>query len=229
MDLQGSASELSMIHLMRLVSPNLPVGAFSYSRGLEWAVHACIVTDKESCACWILGILEHSFAALDGALFWRMMNTLARSDETEFVRFNDWLAASRESNEIELEDRRMAESLITLLIELEVVKVGELPTQCRLTYPAAFAIAANHWNIAAKDALRGLMWSVVEGQVTAAIRLVPLGHTAGQKILIDASPSIERALETACRLSENEIGNTAPALAMASAWHEALYSRLFRS
>ncbi|MCK4204776.1 urease accessory protein UreF [Brucella pituitosa] len=229
MDLHRYAMGHGMIHLMRLVSPNQPVGAFSYSRGLEWAVHAGIVKDRESCACWVFGLLEHSFAALDGPLFLRMMSALEQYDETEFFRLNSWLAASRESREIELEDRRMGESLLAILIELNVERATNLSPQCRLTYPAAFAIAANNWSIATLDALCGLMWSVVEGQVTAAIRLVPLGHTAGQKILIEASLSIERAIETACGLNEEEIGNTAPSLAMASAWHETLYSRLFRS
>jgi urease accessory protein len=97
------------------------------------------------------------------------------------------------------------------------------------SYPAAFAIAASHWGIAPFDALRGLMWTVVESQVTAAIRLVPLGHTAGQRILIAAVDAIETAAQKAATLSEEDIGNMAPTLAMASAWHETQYSRLFRS
>nr|WP_319637622.1 urease accessory UreF family protein [Brucella sp. HL-2] len=229
MDLLGHASGQCLIHLMRLVSPNHPVGAFSYSRGLEWAVQAGIVKDKKSCAFWVFGLLEHSFAALDAPIFIRIMNALGRCEETEFFRLNDWLIASRESREIELEDRRMGESLLAMLRELDVGRVRNLPPQCRLAFPSAFAIAAHHWCLSPLDALRGLMWSVIEGQVTVAIRIIPLGHTAGQKILIEAAVSIERAIETAFGLNDDEIGNTAPYLAMASAWHETLYSRLFRS
>ncbi len=218
-----------MLHLMRLVSPNLPVGAFSYSRGLEWAVQAKLVTDEESCALWVLGLLEHSYAALDGAIFWRMMSVLMQNDEAVFQRLNDWLAASRESSELELEDRRMGESLLSLLAELGIQRARNFPTLSRPTYPAAFAIAASHWDIAPEDALRGLMWSTVESQIIAAIRLVPLGHTAGQRILIAAAANIERAVKKSCTLSDDEIGNTAPMMVMASAWHETLYSRLFRS
>ncbi len=101
---------LPMLHLMRLVSPSQPVGAFSYSRGLEWAVHAGTVTNEESCAGWVFGLLEHSYAVLDGAIFWRMISALMRNDDAEFCRLNDWLGASRESSELELEDRRMGES-----------------------------------------------------------------------------------------------------------------------
>ncbi|MEJ5019085.1 urease accessory UreF family protein [Ochrobactrum vermis] len=220
---------LPMLHLMRLVSPSQPVGAFSYSRGLEWAVHAGTVSNEESCADWVLGLLEHSYAALDGAIFWRMISALTRHDDAEFCRLNDWLAASRESSELELEDRRMGESLLTLLAELGVDQARNFASERRVTYPAAFAIAACNWNIEPVDALRGLMWSVVESQIMTAIRLVPLGHTAGQRILIAGAAKIERAVEKARTLNDDDIGNTAPALAMASAWHETQYSRLFRS
>jgi len=218
---------LPMLHLLRLVSPSQPVGAFSYSRGLEWAVHAGTVTNEESCAEWVFGLLEHSYAALDGAIFWRMVSALMQNNDAEFRRLNDWLGASRESSE--LEDRRMGESLLTLLSDLGIGRARSFASDQRATYPAAFAIAGCHWNIAPADALRGLMWSVVESQIMAAIRLVPLGHTAGQRILIAGAAKIERAAEKARTLNDDEIGNTAPALAMASAWHETQYSRLFRS
>lgn len=228
----GAAAQLpamASLHLMRLVSPNQPVGGFSYSRGLEWAVHAQIVNDAASCAQWIIGLLEHSYATLDGALFWRMMQALQRQDGVEFERLNDWLCASRESHELQLEDRRMAESLMSLLRSLGVSGTEQSFGRGHASYPAAFAIAAHHWGIAAIDALRGLMWAVVESQVTAAIRLVPLGHTAGQRILIEAIAAIERAARKAASISCEDIGNMAPTQVMASAWHETQYSRLFRS
>lgn len=227
--LDSGFSTLPMLHLLRLVSPNQPVGAFSYSRGLEWAVHSGIVADETSCADWIFGLLEHSYAALDGALFWRLCQALHNCDEQEFYRLNDWLSASRESRELELEDRRMAESMLSLLSQLDIQLARSFTAHDRPTFPAAFAIAAHHWQIAPVDALRGLMWTVVEGQVTAAIRLIPLGHTAGQRILIQSAAVIDRAVNKACRLKDEEIGNMAPAMAMASAWHETQYSRLFRS
>jgi urease accessory protein len=156
----GASHELppaSPLHLLRLVSPNQPVGGFSYSRGLEWAVHAEIVTDAASCAAWIIGLLKHSYATLDGALFWRMMQALQRQDNAEFERLNDWLSASRESHELELEDRRMAESLLSLLRSLDGGGGERFSLTGHASYPAAFAIAASHWGIAPFDALRGLM------------------------------------------------------------------------
>lgn len=216
------------LHLLRLVSPSFPVGAFSYSRGLEAAVTAGLVVDETGASDWILGTLEHSYAMLDGALFWRMAHALKHDDSERFLFLDAWLAAGRESREFALEDRRTSEALLRLLLDLEVPLVRADPGHA-VTYPAMFAIAAHHWRIAPADALKGLMWSVVEAQVAAAIRLVPLGHTAGQRILLTAVLTIERASEKAASLPDDEIGNVAPALAMASAWHETQYSRLFRS
>lgn len=224
----GAGGSSLPIHLLRLVSPSQPVGAFSYSRALEWAVHAGTVKDEASAASWIFGLVDHSYAALDGALFWRMAHALLGGDQAAFLKADAWLSAARESREIELEDRRMGESLLQILRELDVPAAQALADR-KLGFPAAFALAAVHWRIAPEDALRGLLWSVIENQVTAAIRLVPLGHTAGQRILVASPPVIERAAQKAASLSDDEIGNAAPAMAMASAWHETQYSRLFRS
>lgn len=227
MNCRDFSAELPL-HLLRLISPSQPVGGFSYSRGLESAVHAQIVHDEPTATGWILGVLEHSYATLDGALFWRMMHALEQNDEAGFLKANAWLAAGRESKELELEDRRMSESLLRLLADLGVAR-AQAHAGTRLSYPASFAMACSHWNILPPTALRGLMWSVVEGQVAAATRLVPLGHTASQRILIASMPVIERAAGKAMAVADDDIGNVAPALAMMSAWHETQYSRLFRS
>jgi urease accessory protein len=161
------------LHLLRLVSPSLPVGAFSYSRGLEWAVHAGWVRSHVTARDWILGTLENIFAAVDGALFWRMIQGLYADDRSGFAYANAWLAASRESSEMQAEDRRMGEALISLLKALEVPAAQDY-ADVELTYPGSFAIAAHHWYVAPLPALKGLMWTVVEAQVAAAIRLVPL-------------------------------------------------------
>ena len=195
---------------------------------MEWAVRAGWVTDEAAARDWIHGTLENTFAALDGALFWRMMHALQDDDHERFVHADAWLAAGRESREMQQEDRRMGEALLRLLTELGV------PTALRyagvdLTYPAAFALAAHHWKVTPVAALKGLMWSVMEGQVAAAIRLVPLGHTAGQRILIDGVETIERSVALARSLDDSQIGNVSVGMAMASAWHETQYSRLFRS
>lgn len=216
------------LQLLRLVSPSQPVGAFAYSRGLEWAVHDRIVRDEATARDWIFRLIEHSYAVCDAALFLRMMHALEVGDRPAFLKADAWLSAARESKEVELEDKQMGASMLTVLCDLGVSAAKTFSGK-KLTYPAVFALAATHWKIAPADALRGLVWSAVEGQVSAAIRLVPLGHTAGQRLLIAAAEIIERAARTAETTGDDEIGNAAPAMAMASAWHETQYSRLFRS
>lgn len=217
------------LHLLRLVSPSFPVGAFSYSRGLEWAVQAGWVHDAVTARDWILGNLEHTVAAVDGALFWRMSQALQRGDDASFTEANAWLGASRESRELQLEDRRMGAALLALLADLGLREAERLAAVIEPTYPAAFAIAAGCWKVTPAAALKGLLWSIVDAQVAAAIRLVPLGFVDGQRVLIDAVAVVARSATRARTLQDSEIGNLSPALAMASAWHETQYSRLFRS
>jgi len=216
------------LHLLRLVSQGLPVGGFSYSRGLEAAVHAGWVTNEIDARDWILGTLRANVAQLDGTLFWRMATALEADDRERFRAMNAWLSAGRESHEFQREDRRQGEALLRLLADLDVPAAREEQGQA-LTYAAAFALACRHWRIAPEAALKGFLWVYVEGQVTAAIKLVPLGHTAGQRLLIEAAAAIEEAATRARSLGDDEVGNLAPALAMASAWHETQYSRLFQS
>lgn len=216
------------LHLLRLVSASLPVGTFSYSRGLESAVEAGWVADEAAARDWILGTLEHSFAPLDGALFCRMMAALAANDTERLLACDAWLAAARESLELQQEDRRMAEALLTLLADLEVPDAAPLKGGLRC-YASAFALAARHWQVPEQAALEGLMWTVVDGQVAASLRLIRMGQTAGQRILIAAIPVIERSAAAAARTADDDVGNVSVAMAMASARHETQYSRLFRS
>lgn len=216
------------LHLLRLVSASLPVGTFSYSRGLEAAVEAGWVSDEAAVRDWILGTLEYSLAPLDGALLLRMMAALANQIFDDLQRYDAWLSAARESRELQLEDRRMAEALLSLLKDLGVCSDEKPPTSLR-SYAGAFALAAYHWHVAPHAALQGLLWTVVDGQVAAALRLVRMGQTAGQRILIESIPVIERSAAAAARLGDDDIGNVSVAMAMASARHETQYSRLFRS
>ncbi|CAH1667071.1 Urease accessory protein UreF 2 [Hyphomicrobiales bacterium] len=224
----GQSRQTMPLHLLRLVSQGLPVGGFSYSRGLEAAVLAGWVHDEKTARDWILGTLRTNVAQLDGALFWRMAQALGAGDGERFRAANAWLAAGRESREFQLEDRRLGEALLRLLVDLELPAASAHGDDA-LTFAGTFALATHHWRIAPAAALNGLLWIYVEGQVNAAIRLVPLGHTAGQRILVEAADAIEQAGLHASTIADDEIGSLSPALAMASAWHETQYSRLFQS
>jgi urease accessory protein len=214
--------------LLRLASPGLPVGAFSYSRGLEPAVAAGWVHDEASAGDFILGVLERSICPLEGAILLRLHDAWSADDAGSVRAWTLWLRAARESRELLLEDEQMGLALRRLLINAGVattVEAGALPP----SFTCMFALAAVRWGIAAEHALAGYFWVYCEAQTTAVMRLLPLGQTAGQRLLERALPIIEACTERARTLPDDEIGNFAAGLALASAHHESQYSRLFRS
>ena len=202
----------NLARLLQLASPTLPVGAYSYSQGLEAAVDAGIVRDAASAERWIADVLEFSVARMELAVLRAQLGEPTQAT-------NDRFLASRETAELRAETLQMGQSLARLLAELGV----EVPVQ-EPALPTAFAFAARAWNIAPQDALVGYLWSWLENQVMAVIKAVPLGQTAGQKILLTLG---SRLKEIADR--EPQWTNLAPGLAFLSARHETQYSRLFRS
>lgn len=216
----------SQLGLLRLVSPALPVGAFAYSRGLEGAVDAGAVRDEASAGDWILGVLEHVLCPLDGALLVRLHAAWQRNDLSQVRALSRQLRAFRESQELLLEDEQMGSALGRML---RGVGICDGDAIANAGYTCMFALAAVRWGIAPRDALAGMFWAFCEGQVGAALRLLPIGQSAGQRILERALPVIERCVPRALAQGDDEIGSYAPGLARFSARHEAQYSRLFRS
>lgn len=206
---------MSLARLLQLASPALPVGAYSYSGGLESAVDAGIVKDAATAHAWIEGVLEHSVASFDAPCLKKMIEEPERQAE-----LNDLYLASRETAELRAETLQMGYSLCRLLRELGLEGAPE-GTVC---FPAAFAFAARAWNIDPTEAAQAYLWGWLENQVMAALKAVPLGQTDGQKMLLALGASLER-------LAANEEigGNFAPMLAVLSSRHETQYSRLFRS
>lgn len=197
--------------LLQLASPTLPVGAYSYSGGLEAAIEAWLVADARSAQRWIGDVLEFSVLRMEAPLLRRMI-------ETPDARWNEEFLASRETAEMRAETVQMGYSLNRLLPELGMEELHcEEPS-----FPAVFAHAVRQWEIDARQALTAYLWAWLENQVMAAVKAVPLGQTDGQKILLALGARLHD-------LDEEETGNFAPGLAMLSSLHETQYSRLFRS
>jgi urease accessory protein len=197
--------------LLQLASPTLPVGAYSYSGGLEAACEAGLVTDAASARRWIGDVLEHSVMKMEAPVLLRMID---QPDE----EWNAMFLASRETAELRAETVQMGYSLNRLLPELGVEACPfEEPS-----FPAAYAQAVRAWGIPARQALTAYLWAWLENQVMAAVKSVPLGQTDGQKMLLALGARLQD-------VSEEEPGNFAPGLAMLSSFHETQYSRLFRS
>lgn len=222
-----------LLHLMQLVSPALPVGAYAYSQGQEYAVDQGWVTSLDEAEDWIAGVLRYSVGRLDLPVLWRLLAAAEQERVESLLEWDDYLSASRESAELLLEDRQMGEALWRLLGELKIAGVamfaGEWPEEQAPSFVTGFALAAKAWGIDPERAMQGFGWSWLENQVAAAIKLVPLGQTDGQRLQIRLMPVLEEVVTLAMALGDDEIGAGLPGLAVASARHETQYSRLFRS
>jgi urease accessory protein len=216
------------LRLLQLVSPSLPVGAYSYSQGLESAVEARIVHDAASAQRWIGDVLVISMQGMEAPVLLRLVDAWKRGVVEGAHRWNAEFVASRETSELRAETLQMAYSLRNLLRDL-----GEDTSQLQaiedLTYPVAFAFAVARWNIDAREALAAYLFAWLENQMLAALKSVPLGQTDGQRILLALASRIPAVVESAAAAGDDDLANFAPGLALLSAHHETQYSRIFRS
>ena len=215
--------------LLQLASPALPVGAYSYSQGLESAIESGVVTGAPSAQQWIGDVLELSLARMEGPILLRLLTAWKAGDDTAVARWNDDFIASRETAELRAETLQMGYSLKNLLRDLRVDGFERLDTLDDPAYPAAFAFAVAAWGLDAREALSAYLFAWIENQVMAAIKAVPLGQTQGQRMLGEIAQRIEGLVERACLAGDDDLSNFAPGLALASARHETQYSRIFRS
>lgn len=216
---------MNLAKLLQLASPTLPVGAYSYSGGLEAACEAGVVTDAASAEAWIGDVLEFSVARMEAPVLFSLLSGFFSSDVSQARETNELFLASREAAELRAETVQMGYSLNRLLNDLEL---GEVPVE-EPSFPAAFAYAAAQWKIEPEAALQAYLWAWLENQVMAAVKAVPLGQTDGQRILLALGERIAPLTRKAVAVNDLDIGNFAPGLAMLSARHETQYSRLFRS
>jgi len=223
----------ALTRLLQLASPALPVGAYTYSQGLEWAVEAGTVRDETTALQWIGDQLEWNLGRFEVPLLARMM-AAHKSGVTEgnprgtgemALELDAQYLASRETAELRAETLQMGHSLRRLIDDLGA-NIAVLPAP---TFASVWSAVAVAWEIAHEEALTAWLWSWAENQVMAALKAVPLGQAAGQRILLEIGARIPAVVERALTLDEDEFSNFAPGFAIACARHETQYSRLFRS
>ena len=223
-------ANLQLARLLQLASPALPVGAYTYSQGLEWAVEAGLVHDQASALAWIAGLLEEGVGRFEAPLVAGLQAAWLAGEPGEIGRLDADFLASRESSELRAETVQMGYSLRRLLHDLDEFAVppafDAMPEVC---FPVGWALAADVWQIPLADSLTAYLWSWCENQVMAALKAVPLGQAAGQRVLLVLGGRIPAVVQQALVLPEAEWSNFAPGLALASSRHETQYSRLFRS
>lgn len=227
------ASEL--IGLLHLASPALPIGAFSYSQGLEAAVETGIVIDGPSAAAWIASGLEHVLAHGELPFLAQQFRRWQDFDATNAHALsvaNECFLASRESAELRQETEQMGWSLTQLCEALgwgDGERRAHLASLRPVAQPTVFALAAHAHGASLENTLSAYAFAWAENQIAAALKAVPLGQVAGQRALVAQREPIERAVAHAMATDENDIVTFAPLLGILSARHETQYSRLFRS
>ena len=220
---------LGRLRLLQLVSPALPIGAFTYSQGLEWAVEAGWVQDTDGLVDWLGGLIDDGLQYMDLPVLARLYHACEAADGAAIRDWGQRLLASRETNELRAEERQRARALITLLADLGIERAvawRDVLGQCQA---APFALAACYWEVGLEDCALGYAWGWLENQVAAAIKLVPLGQTQGQRVQLQLAGRLPAVVQRALPAADEDIGTAAPALAIASARHETQYTRLFRS
>ena len=228
----GIEADVSLARLLRLASPALPVGAYSYSQALEWAVESGSVHDAATAAEWIGDALAVSMVRCEAPVWLRLHAACAANRPGEFMRWNEFFLAARETAELRAETLQMGRSMVALLM-----RAGDLPEASRALlgsleepgFPAAFACAVSAWGIAPRAGLTAYLFAWAENQAIAAVKLVPLGQSAAQDILARLTAALPEALDQAFALQDDAIGSLAFGLAIASCRHETQYTRLFRS
>jgi len=230
-------SSATLLKLMWLASPALPIGGFSYSEGLEAAIHAAMVTTEAEAAAWLVQQLHLSQARGDMAAIAQALPAWRGRDVARAEALNDWVLHTRESSELRLQTEQMGRSLTGWLRNQHIEDPERSSCVARLaalsrrrpTYPVAFALAAASIEASTQQALLSYAFGWAENMVQAAIKAMPLGQSAGQRILARLTREIPVAVAHAETLPDEARQAFSPMLAILSARHEHQYSRLFRS
>ena len=225
----------ALLQLLWLASPALPVGGFSYSEGLESAIDAGLVSDEASTARWLLDQLALSLQRADLPLLASACRAWQRGDLARVAELNAWALQTRETRELRQQAEQMGRSLTDWLRQRrpDEARVAQLAALAPApTWPVAYALAVAVSGAPLRAALLAFGFGWAENMVQAALKAVPLGQSAGQRVLgrlADALPDAVDAALAASSRGDSQRQNLAPMLAILSARHEAQYSRLFRS
>lgn len=221
--------QLANLRLWQLISPALPVGAYAYSGGLESALELGWLEDADAVQQWIGGLLQHNLGRLDVPVLQRCYRAWESGDLRQVDYWSRLLLAARESAELQAEDLHLGRALATLLSDLGISEAAPYRQSDKAPFVCLLALAGVKWQVPIEHLTAGMLWSWSENQVAVAIKLMPLGQTVGQKMLLQIAEGIPATVDRSLQLTDEDIGALAPGLGIASALHETQYSRLFRS
>ena len=206
---------LSLVRLLQLASPALPIGAYSYSQGLEWAVDAGTIRNEAGAQQWIGDLLEWNLGRFEAPWLADMLAAWQADDSEQLRSLDAEFIASRETAELRAETVQMGYSLLRLLEDL-----ADFPEPPRVmlrdirqpSFPLVWSAAAAAWQVPIEEALAAYLWAWAENQVMAALKAVPLGQTSGQRILLALGERIPAIAQRAMTLGDDEVSNFPDAL-----------------
>ena len=218
---------IALLKLLQLCNSSLPVGAYSYSEGLETLCFQAQLTTASDLEHWLKAELCHGSILMEGAVMIRGYQ--AATDPELRNYWNHWYTASRETEELRLQSLQMGRSLLKLLLNLEPdLGINDLdPRSCN--YCIAYGLAASHWQIDLQTALLGYLQSWGGNLVNAGVKLIPLGQTQGQQLIANLGEAIAHSTAQVLQWRDEDLESNSWGLQLASMNHETLYSRIFRS
>jgi urease accessory protein len=219
----------SLLRLMQLVSPALPIGGYNFSQGLEYAIEVGWVRDEASALAWIDGLAHSAVGSLDVPVLHRLHTAWTDGNTALATRWSQFLIASRETAELRAEDRHLGRSLARVLADAGIEGARDWIARSDATFAGLFALGCTRWGVGIDECVYGYLWTWAENQVLAAVKAVPLGQSAGQRMLDALIRKIPDIAARAATMSDGAIGSAAPMHLIASAAHETQYTRLFRS
>ena len=226
------ALSADLLQLMWLASPALPIGGFSYSETLESAIDRVGLQHADEVGAWLREQLWLVLARADLALLASAICAWRARDLARVQALNAWVLHSRESSELRLQAEQMGRSMMDWLRNQHADEAA-LVALTRLcdnpSYPVAFALAASITRASLADCLGSFAFGWAENMVQAAVKAVPLGQSAGQRMLATLVQDIPGAVADALARDDDSRQAFAPMLSILSAQHETQYSRLFRS
>jgi urease accessory protein len=220
----------ALLTLLQLTSPALPVGAYSYSEGLETLVDQGLIKSAVDLQRWLTESLATGSIGIEAAILIRVHRAWSQGDQQQVIYWNHWLSATRETAELQQQNWQMGRSLLKLLQDLYPQSdwSGWDMTE-NWNMAIVFALAAGLAEIDEHTAVLGYLHSWASNLVSAGVKLIPLGQTDGQKLMLQLAEPINMSADRSLTLPDDQLFSCSWGLAIASMTHETQYSRLFRS